>query len=58
MHVAEAFKFRPERNFEGLTIEATALYALSAPDVPQQARDEAIDRAEGGERIAGKPPIG
>jgi hypothetical protein len=25
-----------------LTIEATALYALSAPDVPQEARDEAV----------------
>jgi hypothetical protein len=35
-----------------LTIEATALYALSVPDVPQEARDEAIDRAEHGEHVS------
>jgi hypothetical protein len=27
----------------------TALYTLSAPEVPQSARDEAIDRGEHGE---------
>jgi hypothetical protein len=40
--------------FAGLTIDATALYALSAPDVPQSIRDAAIERAEAGEEIGRK----
>lgn len=40
MQVAEAFKLSSVHSFDGLTIDATALYALSAPDVPQEARDE------------------
>lgn len=46
-----ARKFASVADFSGLTIDATALYALSAPDVPQAARDEAIAQAEDGERI-------
>jgi hypothetical protein len=34
--------------FNGLTINATALYALSAPGVPEEARDEAVKRAQAG----------
>jgi hypothetical protein len=33
------------------SFEDSALYALSAPDVPQSVRAEAIDRAEAGEHI-------
>jgi hypothetical protein len=51
MAVAEAFKSASLAHFDGLTIDATALYALSAPDVPQEARDAAIEQAEDGERI-------
>jgi hypothetical protein len=51
MAVADAFKFPIVGNLAGLTIDATALYALSAPGVPQFIRDEAVDRAEAGERI-------
>jgi len=47
-----ARKFASVADFTGLTIDATALYALSAPDVPQEARDEAIERAEDGEHIS------
>jgi hypothetical protein len=49
MNVAR--KFPTLGNFTAITIDATALYALSAPDVPQEARDEAVERAEAGERI-------
>lgn len=35
MRVAEAFKSTTLVDFNGLTIDATALYALTAPDVPQ-----------------------
>jgi hypothetical protein len=35
MQVAKAFKSSLGEDFTGLTIDATALYALSAPDVPQ-----------------------
>jgi hypothetical protein len=51
MAVAIAFQSAHAERFDGLTIDATALYALAAPDVPQGARDEAIKRAETGERI-------
>ncbi len=51
--VAQAFgKYELGSHFDGLTIDATALYALSAPDVPQEARDEAVERAEDGEHIS------
>jgi hypothetical protein len=52
MQVAGSFKLEPGSNFTGLTIDATALYALSAPDVPQEARDEAVERAEDGEHVS------
>jgi Protein of unknown function (DUF3102) len=51
MQVAEAFKLSSVHNFDGLTIDATALYALSAPDVPQAVRDEAVAVAETGEHV-------
>jgi hypothetical protein len=35
-----------------LTIEATALYALSVPEVPQTVCDEAVERAADGEHIS------
>jgi hypothetical protein len=46
-----AHKFASVANFDGLTIDATALYALASPDVPPAAREEAIGRAAKGERI-------
>jgi hypothetical protein len=51
MQVARAFQIPHSGEFGELTIDATALYALSAPDVPQAVRDEALSRAEDGERI-------
>ena len=33
-------------------IDASALYALAAPDVPESVRQEAVERAEAGERIS------
>ena len=50
-YMSVAYKFATVANFDGLTIDATALYALSAPDVPQEARDAAIEQAEDGDRI-------
>ena len=51
MRVTETFggKLGTVPNLNDLTIEATALYALAAPDAPQAARDEAIERAETGD---------
>jgi hypothetical protein len=46
MQVAAAFKSSLGVDFDAITIDATALYALAAPAVPQQARDEAVERAE------------
>ena len=46
-----ASKFPTLRNMDGLTIEATALYALAAPEVPPEARDHAIELAEQGEHV-------
>lgn len=51
MRIAEAFKSARLADFDSLTIDATALYALAAPDVPQPVRDEAVARAEAGEHI-------
>jgi antitoxin (DNA-binding transcriptional repressor) of toxin-antitoxin stability system len=51
MQVARAFQIPQYEDFASLTIDATALYALAAPDVPQQAREEAVERAESGEHI-------
>jgi hypothetical protein len=51
MQVAEAFKLFSVNNMAGLTIDATALYALASSDVPQSARDEAVSRAGAGETI-------
>lgn len=51
MRVAKAFEIPNGSVFGALTIDATALYALSAPDVPQSAREAAIEQAEAGERI-------
>jgi hypothetical protein len=52
MQVAEMFaKSSLGADFEALTIDATALYALASPDVPPAAREEAIGRASRGERI-------
>jgi hypothetical protein len=51
MEVVRAFKLESDSNFDGLTIDATALYALAAPDVPQPVREEAVHRAQAGEHI-------
>jgi hypothetical protein len=51
MQVADAFHNAHAARFDGLTIDATALYALAAPDVPQSARDAAIEQAERGEHV-------
>jgi hypothetical protein len=42
-------------DFDTLTIEANALYALAASDVPQAARDEAVERAQAGDHVV--PPL-
>jgi hypothetical protein len=52
MRVAEAFQIPTKLEFAGLTIDATAFYALSAPDVPPEACAEAVERAEDGEHIS------
>jgi hypothetical protein len=49
MRVGRAFQIPQRADFAGLTIEATALYALST-GVPQETRDEAIGWTQ--ERIA------
>jgi hypothetical protein len=51
-YMAVARKFPTLGNMTSITIDATALYALSAPDVPQEARVEAVSRAEDGEHIS------
>ena len=51
MNVAEAFK---SEKFSDLNIAPSALYALSAPSVPESARQEAIERASNGERVGHK----
>lgn len=48
MSVAESFKFL---NFTNLSIAPSALYALSAPSVPEAARKEAVERATNGEHV-------
>lgn len=45
MNVARAFK-SPTISDLNFSIDATALYALSAPGVPQSARDEAVETAK------------
>jgi hypothetical protein len=47
MQVAEAFPEIPTR----LEFDASALYALSSSDVPQEARDAAITQAKAGEHV-------
>jgi hypothetical protein len=49
MNVAR--KFPTLGDMTGLTIDATALYVLSAPDVPQAARDQAVAQAESGKHV-------
>lgn len=52
MAVAESFgKSGIIHDFSKLQIDGTALYALAAPEVPEGARQEAIERAEAGEHI-------
>ena len=45
MQVADTFggdKYKPSLSLDGLTVDASALYALSAPSVPEPARIEAV----------------
>jgi len=46
MNVANAFgsKFPPGGNLDGFSIDAKALYLLSAPAIPQEVRDEAVEK--------------
>lgn len=48
MQVAEQFR---TENFSELDIAASALYLLASPSTPEEARGEAIARAQAGERI-------
>ncbi len=50
MAVAEGFGAKSEM-ISDLTIQPTAAYLLAAPSVPEEARQTAIERAEGGEKI-------
>jgi Protein of unknown function (DUF3102) len=51
MRVAEAFQIPTTLGFDGITIDAVALYTLAKPDVPVAARAEAVVRAKTGEEI-------
>ena len=52
MQVADAFgKMRTVHDMDEGSIAIGALYALASPRVPQVVRDEAVERAEAGERI-------
>jgi len=48
MRVAQEFKFE---NISNLQIATSALYLLTQPSTPNEAREEAISRAQAGERI-------
>ena len=48
IHVAERFKLE---NFSHLDFAPSALYLLASPSIPEDAREEALSRAESGERI-------
>ncbi|WP_420628626.1 DUF3102 domain-containing protein [Candidatus Leptofilum sp.] len=48
MRVAKAFK---TTNFADLHLAPSALYLLAAPSTPNEARIEAVDRANDGEKI-------
>jgi hypothetical protein len=52
MQVAEAFS--RVNDLQSLGFQQSALYALSVPSVPEEARDEAIERAQAGEVITHK----
>lgn len=49
MRVADCFK---SANFADLSIAPSALYLLAAPSTPDEAREEAIERAEQGEVVS------
>lgn len=51
-YMLAARKFPTLGNMTGLAIDATALYALSSPDVPQAVRAEALKRAQDGEQVS------
>lgn len=51
MTVADAFKNERGSDFAGLTIDATALYALSEETVSPEVRAAVIERAQAGEHI-------
>ncbi|MCB0043685.1 MAG: hypothetical protein KDE23_28555, partial [Caldilinea sp.] len=65
MAVANRFK---SVKFTDLTVAPSALYLLAAPSTPEEAVDEALERAAGGERITHaaargivdgyRPPVG
>jgi hypothetical protein len=48
MQVAD---FAENRNLRDLEIPVSGLYLLAAPSTPEAARDEVIERSEGGERL-------
>ena len=48
IQVADAFKCDSVSHLADLSIDATAFYRLSAPDVPQSVRDEAVELAKAG----------
>jgi hypothetical protein len=52
MQVAQAFSTKCDTvSYLGLTIEASALYVLAEPKVPEDVRDEAIKTAEAGTHV-------
>jgi hypothetical protein len=48
MNVAERFK---SANFADIEMDVSAAYLLAAPSTPEEARQEAVKRAEKGERV-------
>jgi hypothetical protein len=58
MQVAAAFEANiTQGNISDLSIGAKALYALSAPDVPQSVRDKAVELAQAGMTITRKDAL-
>lgn len=51
INVAERFK---SKNFLNLDIDVSALYLIAAPKTPEPVREEAIRRAEDGQRVTHK----
>src|SRR5580692_3722479 len=57
IQVADAFKCDSVSHLADVSIDATAFYALSAPDVAQSVRDEAVELAKAGITVTRKDAL-